>query len=69
MKIWMIALALGLLLVVGFVVADSLLVEETEAETVVAPSCGSCNGGCSVGNSCSNPSCGINSGGSCGCKR
>jgi hypothetical protein len=65
MKIWIVALALGLLLVAGVAVASSLQEEE---KLVPASSCGSCNGGCSVEKPCSSPSCGTNNAGSCGCK-
>ena len=67
MKIWIIVLAIGLLAVAGFVIAETI--QEDESVSAEAPSCGSCNGGCNAGDSCGNPSCGFEKTGSCGCQR
>jgi len=60
---WMLIIAVvGLLSVAGFAVAG--LVGEDE---VIEEELPSCNGGCSVGQTCSNAGCGAKVGKSCGC--
>ncbi len=63
MKILIIVAVIGLLAVASFVVAN--IVSDDGAVEEITLSCG---GGCSVGNECSNPTCGIKNGKSCGCR-
>ena len=67
MKTWVIALAVGLLLIAG-VTAVNALQEESSTNEVEAVSYSSCGGGCSAGNTCGNPTCGAKTGGTCGCQ-
>lgn len=68
MKIMIVAVALALLAIAGFVVASSFN-EASESEEVLLPACGSetCDGGCTAGNSCGSPTCGASQGKTCGC--
>lgn len=69
MKIWMIALVIGLLAVASVVVVNALGDDEsvaTSSPVVKSAGCG-CGGGCAASGGCSSPSCGASSGGSCGC--
>ncbi len=65
MKIFVFA-AIGLMLIAGLVVAYSVQEDEIVQESVVTEQL-NCDGSCSAGNSCSNPTCGVNVGDGCGC--
>jgi hypothetical protein len=65
MKIWMIVAVVGMLAIAGFALVNALDFSEAEEPTVSSqPTCG---GGCSAGNTCGNPTCGVERTGSCGC--
>jgi len=64
MNVWVIAIAIVLLTIAGFVV--SAIVTAQEPEKI---ECSSCDGSCSAEKNCDIATCGAVSGGSCGCGR
>lgn len=68
MKMWIIASAILVLLVVGIFGANALIFNSNEKiQTSTITGCGSCNGGCTADNNCGLSSCGAANGGECTC--
>ncbi|MFA5061036.1 MAG: hypothetical protein WC494_01840 [Candidatus Pacearchaeota archaeon] len=68
MKIWLIALIMGTLVLASMMVVNALQEETPKTDANNLQSCGSCGGNCNALEGCSLSTCGINNGGSCGCK-
>ena len=70
MKTWIIAVAiLGVLLIGSFVLVQAIS-DNSEAEQKQSSyEYPDCKGTCSIGNNCGNPTCGIKTTESCGCRK
>ena len=66
MKLWMIALVLGLF-AIGSVIALATSTETVKAEEPKQLECSSCGNSCSVDSNCGLDTCNAVTGGSCGC--
>tara|TARA_Y100000310_G_C20686953_1_gene819643 strand:- start:676 stop:897 length:222 start_codon:yes stop_codon:yes gene_type:complete len=72
MKIWLIAIVVAILAIAGIVIVNAL--QNNDAEVSGSDVCSTpsdapvCGNSCTAGNVCSNPSCGVRTGGGCGCR-
>lgn len=66
MKIWMIAIIVGITLLLGVVAVGAVGFGPAEAPAKIA-ACSSCGNGCTASNNCGLSTCGAVNGGKCGC--